>query len=189
MTENPTLESLLSRRSVLAANLLEPGPTEDELQLILQAAHRVPDHGKLGPWRFIVFQGDARVRFGSVLKTQFAARYKDASETQLKAEENRFERAPLVIAVVSSVQPDHKIPVWEQELSAGAACQNILQAASSLGYGAQWITEWYAFDSRVNQALSLTGNERIAGFIYIGSFDQKPKERVRPDLKTRILYY
>ncbi len=180
---------LLTRRSVSAKDLVEPGPTDEQLDTILRAGHRVPDHGKIGPWRFIIFQGEARAHFGKVLSTQFKSLNPDASEKLLNFEKNRFLRAPLIIGVVSSPVDHPKVPEWEQELSTGAACQNILLAAHALGFGAQWLTEWYAFDRTIAKELSLTPAERIAGFIYIGRFENKPDERIRPDLNERVAFY
>ncbi|SMF57694.1 Nitroreductase [Alteromonadaceae bacterium Bs31] len=186
---NTISDFLLNRRSVSAKDLIEPGPTKEQLDTILRAAHRVPDHGKIGPWRFVIFQGEARERFGAVLCECFSEQNPEASSKLLAFEQNRFLRAPLVIAVVSSPVSHAKVPEWEQVLSAGAACQNILLAAHSLGFGAQWLTEWYAFDKGVAKHLRLTSDEKIAGFIYIGSYKEKPDERIRPDLNERIQHY
>lgn len=184
-----TIDTLLNRRSVLANNLREPGPTEAEIQQILAAAHRVPDHGKIGPWRFTLFTGDARVHFGEKLRAIFAADKPDASAKLLQFEADRIARAPLVIAVISAPQDHPKVTAWEQALSAGAACQNILLAASALGYGAQWLTEWYSYHEAVSKLLALDDNEKIAGFIYIGQFEEAPAERVRPGLEERVDYW
>lgn len=184
-----TIDLLLKRRSVLARELRNPGPSEEQLQLILRAAHRVPDHGKIGPWRFIIFSGEARVSFGEVLREIYEEAYPSASEEQLALQEDVLLRAPVVIAVTSNPDVEHKIPVWEQTLSAGAACQNILLAATDLGFGAQWITEWYSYNEKVNRAMGLQENEKIAGFIYIGSFEKAPTERGRPALEDRVIYW
>lgn len=178
----PALEMLLTRRSVIANNLGEPGPDADELQQILTAAARVPDHKKLVPWRFILFEGAARAEFGAVLAAACKGNEPDAGEGRLETEAARFLRAPVVIAVISSVIDNPAVPEWEQVLSAGACCQNILHAATALGYSAQWITEWYAFCDTVRAALGLAQKERIAGFIYIGTAREAPKERDRPRL-------
>ncbi len=179
---NPTLDLLLCRRSVSANSLGEPGPNEAELRLILSAAARVPDHKKLVPWRFIVFQGEARAAFGAVLAAICRAEEKDVGQFRLETEANRFLRAPVVIAVVSRVVENPAAPQWEQILSAGAACQNLVIAATSLGFGLQWITEWYAYSKGVRGALKLAPNERVAGFLYIGTAKEKPDERERPAL-------
>jgi nitroreductase len=179
---NPTLDLLLRRRSVSANSLGEPGPSEAELKLILTAAARVPDHKKLVPWRFIVFQGEARAAFGAVLAATCYVEEKDVGQFRLETEAKRFLRAPVVIAVVSRVVENPAAPEWEQILSAGAACQNIVIAAASLGFGVQWITEWYAYSKGVRAALKLAANERAAGFIYVGTAKEKPDERERPAL-------
>lgn len=184
------IDLLYRRRSVMANDLCEPGPDKDQIEMILRAAHRVPDHGKIGPWRFILFTGDARRDFGNVLADIARKNNPEITEKLLNFEQERFTRAPLVIAVISSVDAEHpKIPRWEQELSVGAACQNILLAASALDFGAQWLTEWYTYDETVHDALGLKANEKPAGFIYIGRFLNKPDERVRPDLLERISYW
>lgn len=179
---NPTIDHLLARRSVSANSLGEPGPSQREIELILTAAARVPDHKKLVPWRFLLFQGEARKAFGEVLAEICRSEEKDPGEFRLETERNRFLRAPLVIAVISRVVKNPGAPEWEQILSAGAACQNLLVAATALGYGAQWITEWYGYSQSVRAALKLAENERVAGFVYIGTAKEKPDERERPAL-------
>lgn len=183
MSRSPeTIELLLKRRSAKALTMVEPGPDEDELRTILAAGARVPDHGKLAPWRFVVFRGQARAAFGAELARIHAAAQPGATEDQISFEANRFTRAPVVVAVVSRVTPGIKIPEWEQVLSAGAVCQNMLVAATALGFGAQWLTEWYAFDAQVNAVLGLGANEKVAGFIYLGSESVPKDERPRPVL-------
>ncbi len=179
---NPVLDLLLTRRSVSANSLGEPGPSAAELELILRAASRVPDHKKLAPWRFVLFQGEARAEFGKVLAKVCAAEESDPGAFRLENETKRFLRAPLVIAVISRVVKNAAAPEWEQVLSAGAACQNLILAATALGYGVQWITEWCAYSEGVRKALSLAENERVAGFVYIGTAKEKPDERERPKL-------
>lgn len=179
---NQALSLLLTRRSVSANALSGPGPSKEELELILRAASRVPDHKKLAPWRFILFQGEARAAFGRVLAAVCEQEEKDASPFRLETEAKRFLRAPLVIAVISRVVKNPAAPEWEQILSAGAACQNLILAANALGYGTQWITEWYAYSRGVRSALGLAANERVAGFIYVGTPKEKPEERERPSL-------
>lgn len=179
---NPTIAHLLTRRSVSANSLGEPGPSQDEIQQILTAAARVPDHKKLVPWRFLLFQGEARAAFGEILAEICKREEKDPSQFRLETEANRFMRAPLVIAAISRVVSNPAAPEWEQVLSAGAACQNLLIAATALGYGAQWITEWYGYSQGVRAALKLADNERVAGFVYIGTAKENPEERERPSL-------
>jgi nitroreductase len=190
MTQNTTLDLLLTRRSVVAKDLREPGPSPEQLELILQAAHRVPDHGKIGPWRFIVFEGESRETFGEKIAKIFQKNQPDASDKLIEFERTRLMRAPCVIAVVANIDEQHpKIPIWEQQLAVGACCQNLLVAANSFGFGAQWLTEWYSYDEEVNAELELKNSERIAGFIYLGTYEQKPAERNRPDLQERIQKY
>lgn len=181
-----SIKLLLRRRSVSAKNMTEPGPTSEQLEIILRAGSRVPDHGKLAPWRFVIFEGDARARFGDVLAKAYKAQTPDAKEAQIEFERGRFMRAPVVVAVISSIQTDAPIPQWEQRLSAGAVCQNMLIAATALGLGANWLTEWYAYDEKVGNALDLGDNERVAGFIYLGSAKEKPEERKRPQLEEIV---
>ena len=175
-----TLALLTRRRSTPAIGLAEPGPDASQVEHLLGIASRVPDHGKLAPWRFILFEGEARTSFGMILGKVWAVKNPDATPDQIRCEQQRFERAPLVIAVISTVTEHHKIPLWEQELSAGAACQNLLIAASAMGFGAQWLTEWYAYDCDVKDALGLRSGERIAGYIYIGTSAGEVMERPRP---------
>ena len=188
MIDNPVLNTLLTRRSVLAANMTEPGPNKEQLQIILEAGHRVPDHGKIGPWRFIVFQNEAREAFGEILRNRFQEIDTEATDKLLNFETQRFMRAPLIIAVISS-PVEHKVPEWEQVLAAGAVCQNILLAASALGYCSQWLTEWYAFDEKIAAELGLGEKEKVAGYIYIGTAKEPPKERARPSLADRMSYW
>jgi nitroreductase len=184
------IELLLSRRSGSAKAMTGPGPNETQVRLILSAAARTPDHGKLFPWRFIVIGGDARLRFGRMLAEALqASEPTAATEERLATERLRFARAPVVIAVVSRVREQIPIPVWEQTLSAGAVCQNLLLAAHALGFVANWITEWCAYHPLVLERMGLMPTERIAGFIYIGHPAVPLEERVRPDLDKIVTYY
>ncbi len=180
-----TIDLLLSRRSGSAKAMTGPGPDAEELRTILTAAARAPDHGKLFPWRFIIFEGDARARFGEVLAECLRAS-EPVSEERLAMERGRFLRAPVVVAVISRVREGIPIPVWEQELSAGAVCQTTLIAATSLGFVANWITEWPAYNPLVAERLGLQTGERIAGCIYIGKPGVPLEERVRPDLEKIV---
>ena len=178
-----TLELLLTRRSVKPAMLAEPGPSPAQLETILTAAARVPDHKKLEPWRFILFEGEARATFGEVLLKACAAEEKDTpSAARLEMERTRLLRAPLVIAVISRTVPNPGAPEWEQILSCGAACHNLCLAANALGFGTCWITEWYAYSPHVRAGLRLADNERVAGFIYIGTAKERQPDRERPSL-------
>ncbi len=174
------VELLRLRRSTPADFLTNPGPDEQTLASILTIAARAPDHRRVTPFRFVIFEGDARRRFGDVLREAFIAREPDADKKRVACEQRRFLRAPVVVAVVSKVDRNHRTPEWEQVLTAGAVCQNMLIAASASGFAAQWITEWYAYDVRVLVALGLEESERIAGYIYMGSAKEAPKERARP---------
>ena len=184
-----TIELLRLRRSTPADFLGEPGPDPQTLDSILEIAARVPDHRRVTPFRSILFEGEARKRFGELLERRHAENEPDAGETRQNYERDRFLRAPVVIAVISSVNADHKTPEWEQVLTAGAVCQNMLLAASAYGFAAQWITEWYAYDEQVLAALGLGENERVAAYMYIGTAKEDPKERARPDLNAIVSRY
>jgi nitroreductase len=178
-----TIDLLLTRRSAKPAMLGAPGPSSAELATILTAATRVPDHKKLVPWRFIVFEGEARATFGRVLSEACLAEGAQApTQGRLESERMRLLRSPLVIAVISRVTPNPAAPEWEQVLSCGAACFNLCLAANALGFGTCWITEWYSYSPAVRDALHLAVNERIAGFVYIGTATQRQEERERPQL-------
>jgi nitroreductase len=179
---NDAIALLRARRSVPPAQLQEPGPTDAELEAILTIAARVPDHGKLAPWRFLVIAGEARHRIGETVAQAFAADCPGVGEDKLAQERSRLARAPLVIAVVSRARPHPKIPDWEQVLSAGAVCMNLVNAANALGFATSWVTEWIAYDRRVLDALGLDAHERIAGFIHVGRPGLVPSDRPRPDL-------
>ena len=174
-----TLALLSHRRSTVAKNMTGPGPSSDQVEALLRIASRTPDHGKLFPWRFMVFEGPARARFGEILESRLREIEPDGPEERYSLERSRFERAPVVVAVISDVTENHKIPEWEQVLSAGAVCQQMLIAASAMGFAAQWLTEWYAYDRVTKKALGLDTGERVAGFIYIGSAAEAPTERPR----------
>ncbi len=186
---NETINLLCSRRSVSPNMLTEPGPSADDIQILLLIASRVPDHGRLTPWRFIVLSGEGRERIGQTIAAAFRSDEPGIADDRVAFERNRLSRAPVVIGVVSRAQPHVKIPDWEQVLSAGAVCMNLVVAANAMGYGTAWLTEWYAFDRRVLDALGLAPDERIAGFIHIGTPKEPPVERPRPvlaDLVTRL---
>src|SRR5919109_2242170 len=178
------LELLKTRRSLKPMELTAPGPSADQIDTILAIASRVPDHGKLVPWRFIVFEGAARLSAGERIAEAFRVAHPEAAPEQVEFERKRLARAPAVIAVVSRAAPHVKIPEWEQVLSAGAAAMNLVLAAHALGYAASWITEWYAYDRGVLAALGLAEHERIAGFVHIGRASASPEDRPRPPLDT-----
>ena len=182
-------ERISSRRSVKAMDLQEPGPDTEALNSILDSALRVPDHGKLGPWRLVVFQHEDRADFGHLLAARWQVLNPDANEAQIRFEQNRFMRAPTVIAVISERQAGHKIPEWEQILSAGAVCQNLLVAASLAGFAAQWLTEWYSYNQKMLETIGgEPEKEQIAGFIYIGEKVTAPSERTRPNFEAVVSY-
>src|SRR5436190_21009827 len=176
------LDLLKTRRSVKPMLLTGPGPSSAELDSLLTVASRVPDHGKLTPWRFIVFQGPAREAAGEKIASVFRSSHPEATTEQIEFERKRLARAPLVIAVVSRAGAHVKIPEWEQVLSAGASAMSLVLAAHALGYAANWITEWYAYDRRVLDALALKENERMAGCVHIGTPAHAGTERPRPGL-------
>lgn len=180
-----TLALLAQRRSSKVMNLAEPAPSSAELDALIGLAARVPDHGKLGPWRFVVFEGDARNRAGEAL----AAVIPDdegVDATRLDHTRGLLARAPACVMVVSTAAPHKKIPEWEQQLSSGAACFALLIAAHAMGYGGCWLTEWPAYDARARAALGLAEHERIAGIVYLGTPSDGAIERVRADIGSRI---
>src|SRR6195952_5797145 len=174
------IELLKKRRSVKPRDMSGPGPSPAELETILTIGSRVPDHGKLTPWRFIVFEGDARIRAGALIAQVFARKNLAASDAEINIEKRRLMEAPLVVGVVSFTKPHPKVPPWEQELSAGASAMNIVTAATALGYGANWLTGWFAFDRDVLDGLGLKADEKLAGFIHIGTPPGPIEGRPRP---------
>jgi nitroreductase len=183
------IDLLRTRRSVKPAELVPPAPSPSEVETLLTIASRVPDHGKLAPWRFIVFSGEARVHAGERIAQAFRADHPQANEEEIAFERMRLARAPLVIAVVSRAAPHVKIPEWEQVLSAGAAAMNLVNAVYALGFAASWITEWYAYDRRVLDALGLGPNERIVGFVHIGTPARPAEDRRRPALAEIVTHF
>ncbi|MEA1833580.1 nitroreductase [Methylobacterium durans] len=177
-----TLAFLGARRSVAPLRLDGPGPDAGSLDAILRIAARVPDHGKLAPWRFIVIADEARDRIGAVIEAAYRADHPEADADRLALERGRLAQAPLVVAVVSRAGPHAKIPEWEQVLSAGAATMNLCVAANASGFATAWLTEWYAYDRRILDALGLDPRERLAGFVHIGRASERPADRPRPDL-------
>ena len=186
---NDQLRFLAQRRSVPPSLMGGPGPSPQELDAMLTVASRVPDHGKLAPWRFIILEGEARHRIGDTIAAAFQADDPGADPERVATERRRLARAPLVVTVVSTARPHVKIPEWEQVLSAGAVCMNLIVAANLLGFATSWLTEWYGFDRRVLEALGLSASEEIAGFIHIGRAAEVPADRQRPnlaDIVTRL---
>jgi len=180
------LALLKTRKSGSAKAMGEPGPTPEQLSEILAIAVRVPDHGKLTPWRFILFSGEARARFGAILADRWKTLHPDHGAESLAFQRDLFTRAPMVLAVISRAAPHPKIPEWEQLLSSAAVCQNIVLAASAMGIGAQWQTDWPAYDAEVFKAMGLAPHERVSGFIYLGTPTAPLEERPRPDPATLL---
>ncbi|TCL97047.1 nitroreductase [Rhizobium sp. PP-WC-2G-219] len=189
MTTAPGLKDYLAtRRSIPAFQMCEPGPGKAEIEEMLTLASRVPDHGKLAPWRFIVYRGEERGRISADLARLALEAKPDLSEEMIKVENTRLTRAPVVIAVVSTAAPHAKVPEWEQVMSAGAVCLNLLMAANALGYCSNWLSEWFAFDQRAFSVLGIRDNEKVAGFIHIGSPQVPPTERPRPALSDIVTW-
>ena len=170
---------LATRRSGKAREMAEPGPDARQLAAILHTAARVPDHGKLFPWRFVVIED--RAAFADGLMAAYLAGKPDAGRLERDAVTQFTVQAPCLVVVIASPKPSH-IPVWEQELSAGALCQNLLVAAHGHGFVANWLTGWAAYDERVLALFGAAAPERIAGFFFIGTQARPLEERPRPDL-------
>ncbi len=175
-----TLALLATRRSASPKSLAAPGPSPDELQGLLRLAAHVPDHGKLAPWRFIVLAGEAKARFAERLE---GLAVEQADPGKAAAVLFKLKTPPLAVAVISR-PVEASIPLWEQKLSAGACCMTLVIAAQAMGYGANWITDWYGYDARAGALLGLGSDERVAGFILIGTPTEAPMERVRPDVEA-----
>ncbi|THD62736.1 nitroreductase [Phenylobacterium sp.] len=175
------LRFLATRRSPSAITLAEPAPDADELDMLLRLATRAPDHGKLAPWRFVVLRDEAKAAFAARLEALALTR----NDAQAAAKLGKLKVPPLCVAVISSPKPA-AIPEWEQRLSAGAVCTTLLLATLALGYGANWITDWYAYDEEATAILGLSGEEKVAGFLLMGSMREPPLERERPDLAPLV---
>lgn len=171
------LQFLARRRSTSAVTLTDPAPSAEELDTLLRLATRVPDHGKLAPWRFVVLQGADKAAFAARLDALARGRGDTASAAKLA----KLKTPPMAVAVISAPR-EAAIPEWEQRLSAGAVCTTLLYAALAMGYGANWITDWYAYDPEAGAILGLSGEERVAGFVLLGTPREPPLERERPDL-------
>jgi nitroreductase len=180
-----TLAFLARRRSASALTLTAPAPSEAELARLLALAARAPDHGKLSPWRFVILRGEAKAAFVRGLEAIAESR-PDAAKAAAKLAKIRVP--PLTVAVISRVS-EGEIPLWEQELSAGAVCALLIVAAQAMGYGANWITDWYAYDDDAARLLGLGAGERVAGFVHLGTASEAPLERVRPDLAAITTTY
>lgn len=171
------LAFLARRRSASAVTLGEPGPSAEDLDTLLRLATRVPDHGKLAPWRFVILEGEAKARFAGRLQALAEAQGDHPAAAKLA----KLKVPPLCVAVISTPKAA-AIPEWEQRLSAGAVCTTLLYAALAMGYGANWITDWYAYDRDANAVLGLVGEEKVAGFLMIGTPREPPLERERPQV-------
>lgn len=177
----PPLDLLASRRSVPSRQLGPPAPDDATLQDMLQLAVRVPDHGKLAPWRFLLVRGDARQRLGQLLAERHLELEPDLADALLEKDRQRFACAPVVVVVIGRIDEHHRIPAQEQLLSGGCVCLSLLLAAHGHGYGAQWLTGWAAYDRAIAGRLGLADDERVLGFIHIGTAAEIPAERPRPD--------
>jgi nitroreductase len=175
------LRFLSQRRSTSAVTLAEPAPSADDLETLLHLAARVPDHGKLSPWRFVILDGAGKAAFAARLEALALSRGDQTAAAKLA----KLKIPPLCVAVIASPKAGN-IPAWEQELSAGAVCTTLLYATLALGYGANWITDWYAYDADAKAILGLTGEEKVAGFLMIGTPREPPMERERPDVKALV---
>ena len=183
ITASPETIAFLARRRSASAMLLGgPAPSEAQVRDLITLAARVPDHGKLAPWRFIIIEGEGKARLEEKLAA-IAARRPDA--TKANAALGKFRAPPLAIVVVSRIVASD-IPAWEQEMSAGAVCMTLLNAALAIGFGANWITDWYSVDEEARAAAGIAREERVAGYIYIGQSCEPPQERARPDIDRLI---
>lgn len=190
--QNNVISFLLNRRSVVAKKMLPEAPTESDIKDIIACGLRVPDHSNVQPWRLVILQDAAQKQFDEqvILKAAQTESTEALSDVQLQLESNRMQRSGTVIAVLCTPVVPHKIPVWEQQLSAGAVCSHLLIAAQSLDYAAQWLTEWPAYNNDVIRALG--GNpvsDQIAGFIHIGKKEAHPDERKRPDPEQKVSWW
>ena len=180
------IELLATRRSVLAAQLVEPGPDADALQTMLEAAVRVPDHGRLTPWRLAVIGKAAQAALGELFVAEFAREQPEAGQDRLQLERVRPQRSPVLVVVSSRTERGHAIPEVEQLLSCGNVCMNLLHAATALGFGAQWVTNWPAYNATIKAALAIPADEHLVGFIHIGTPRNPPSERERPELSDVV---
>lgn len=172
-------DRLARRRSASAQSLAAPGPTRAEIERILRLGARTPDHGKLFPWRFVVLGPESRAALAAAL-IPLAARQPDPGKAAKVL--SKLTAPPLTLLVLSVPVTGHKVPEWEQQLSAGAVCMNLEHAANALGYAVSWITDWYSYDPDALPLLGVRAGERVAGFIHIGTLAEPPLERPRPDL-------
>ena len=180
------LRFLALRRSSSAGTLRAPAPSPEDLQTLLRLAARAPDHGKLAPWRFVILEGEGKAAFVAGLEA-IARDRPDAPRANNKL--FKLRAPPMSVAVISHFTDGGEIPRWEQELSAGAVCTIMTIAAQAMGYGANWITDWYAYDDRATALLGLVDGEHVAGFIHLGTPSEPPQERVRPDVEALTTHW
>lgn len=183
------LDFLRTRKSVPIQDLRDPGPSREEIETMIAIASRVPDHGRLTPWRFILYRGDARIEAGKRLAVLAEKRRGPLSDVARQKELERFSRAPLVIGVIHRPRPHPTIPDWEKFLSGAAAAMNLHLAATALGYGANWVTGWYSDDPEGREILGLAPEERVIGFIHVGTPAKPGPERDRPAIEELISEY
>ncbi|ATE64925.1 nitroreductase family protein [Rhizorhabdus dicambivorans] len=177
---------LATRRSGKPRDMVAPGPDAAQLRTILEAAMRVPDHGKLAPWRFVIIEANRRAAFADLLVSAYRGDKPDAGRLELEAMEQFAHQAPVMVAVLSTPARNSKIPLWEQELSAGAACMNLLAATHAAGFVGGWLTGWPAYSPQVLESLGGAPNDRIAGFIFLGSPSRELEERPRPTYEAVV---
>jgi nitroreductase len=186
---NQALKDYLETRRTIPANFLNgPGPDRETVRRMLSLATRVPDHGKLAPWRFVVITGDARQRISERIASIAIKREPDMPDERRQQEMTRLSRAPVAIVVVSTAGEHPKIPEWEQVLSAGAVCLNLFLAANAFGFSANWLTEWYSYDHETMPLLGVKPGERVAGVLHVGTPTVAPTERPRPDVDTLVTF-
>jgi nitroreductase len=183
------IDFMLTRKSAPIAELREPAPSDAEIETMLTIATRVPDHGRLEPWRFILYRGEARHRIGEMLAELAERREGPLTDGRRQQELTRFSRAPLVVGVVSAPRENPKIPQWEMFLSGAAAAMNLVIAANALGYATNWITNWYSDDEEGRRILGLAPHERVVGFVHMGTFTGDAFERPRPDVSRLYADY
>ena len=175
------VDFLARRRSASALTLVAPGPSPEAISDLVRLASRVPDHGKLAPWRFILLEGPDKAAFADALE----ALARDRGDEKAIGKLGKLRTPPACIVVVSSPRAGN-IPEWEQRLSAGAVCATLLYAATAMGFGANWITDWYAYDSGACARLGLSGGEKVAGFLLLGTPGEAPRERERPEASALV---
>ena len=188
-SDQPILDFILARRSVSAALLGDPGPSREQLASLLTAAMRVPDHGKLAPWRFIALDRQARDILGPDILAIRRAQANEISEEIIQKESHPFAAPPLCLVLVSTAGEHPKIPLLEQELSAGASAMSLMMAAHAMGFAAQWLTGWKAYSEPVKDLIGVAEGEKIVGFFYIGTALAAPTERHRPSIEDHLTYW